>query len=282
MPILNWTFIREVGPVRWAWRYSVLQFRKRALKKDSRLRLPTGIEIILPKSSQSATEVFVTNARIDWGAEAVFSRFADCHRDFLDIGAHIGYYAAYLSPRVRQVYAFEPSSRVLPALRANASQTTNITVIAAAVSSSEGVAEFYQGANSATGSLDPIGGDSNKVLITSVDAFVASHPGTHIGLIKTDVEGHDLKVLFGAENTLANHQPLVLTECEYSPDLSHLCSRNGYRISAFFRNPKSQKICFKELASGDLDRRRYKMLFLVPPHLQAAFQELYYDDPCSA
>ena len=274
MAILNWAFIRQVGPLRWTLRYSVLLFRKRVLKIDSRLRLPTGMELILPTTSPSATEVYVTNANIDWGAEAVFARFAELHRDFLDIGSHIGYYASYLSPCVRQVYAFEPNPRVLPALHANASRANNIAVIAAAVSSSEGAADFYAGGNSATGSLNPHGGISERVVTTTVDAFVALHPGADIGLIKTDVEGHDLNALLGAENTLANHQPLVLTECDYSPELLHLCRRHGYGVFAFLRDKEALTTRFQELISHNVERHAYKMLFLVPSRLDAEFRKL--------
>jgi hypothetical protein len=82
--MINWNFVREVGPFRWALRYGSLQFRKRILKRDSRLRLPTGLEIVLPRQSATSTEVYATNANVDWGAEAIFARFSDPERDFLD------------------------------------------------------------------------------------------------------------------------------------------------------------------------------------------------------
>ncbi len=112
--LINWQFIREVGPLRWVLRYSVRQFRKRVLRRDCTLRLPTGLTMVLPRQSTSATEVYLTRANTDWGSEAIFTSFAVSTRDFLDIGSHIGYYAAYLSPRVRHVYAFEPNPRILP------------------------------------------------------------------------------------------------------------------------------------------------------------------------
>ena len=90
----NWNFVRQVGILPWALRYTKGQFYKRILRRDCQLRLPTGNLISLPRQSASATEVYVTNADVDWGAEALLARFADSKRDFLDIGSRIGYYAA--------------------------------------------------------------------------------------------------------------------------------------------------------------------------------------------
>ncbi|HEX3435452.1 MAG TPA: hypothetical protein VHT24_01695 [Pseudacidobacterium sp.] len=104
--MVNWVFIRQVGPVQWATRYSSLQFRKRILKKDSYLKLPTGLTLLLPRQSGFSTEAFVANANVDWGAESILLKFADRDQDFLDIGSHIGYYSAYLAPCTRRVYSF--------------------------------------------------------------------------------------------------------------------------------------------------------------------------------
>ena len=152
MPSLG--FIREVGVARWMTRYAVRQFTKRILKRDNRMVLPTGAEIILPRQSGNATEVFVTKGNIDWGAEALFARFADRNRDFLDIGAHIGYYALYLSPCVRKVYAFEPDPRNISGLTANARLRDNVAVVQMAVSSGDGIGSLHIGQGTAVSSLE--------------------------------------------------------------------------------------------------------------------------------
>src|SRR6185437_434806 len=131
---MNLDFIRQVGPLTWAFRYARRQFRKRVLRRDSHMRLPTGLKMLLPRDNPHATEVFVTGANVDDGSEALFSRFASTESDFLDIGANAGYYSMYLAPIVRRVYAFEPDPRNLPALSANAAIATNVVVCSKAVS----------------------------------------------------------------------------------------------------------------------------------------------------
>jgi FkbM family methyltransferase len=221
--------------------------------------------------SQSATEVYVTGASIDWGAEELFTRFADPKRDLLDIGAHIGYYSVYLAPRVRQAYAFEPDPRNLPGLRANATIAGNVEVIAEAVSSSDGVARLHVGGGSAITSLEGDGsGPTLEVPTVRIDTFCAARPKIDVGLIKTDVEGHDLQALQGSRQTVVRCQPLILTECSSHAGLEALCREWGYSIFAFTRDARTMAVSFQRMAGADSQTRWFKMLFLVPPRLDAA------------
>jgi FkbM family methyltransferase len=278
--MLNVKFIRQVGPVKWLYRYSWLQVRKRLFKSETRLRLPTGGFLTLPKHSGGATEVFVTNANIDWGSEALFARFADQKRDFLDLGSHIGYYSVYLAPRVRRVYAFEPDSRNLASLQANAAAAENIEVIQMAVSSYDGVSLLQVGGGSTDSSLvDAAGGEAVvNVKVTTIDSFLNSRNDTDVALIKIDIEGHDLKALQGMHQTIADHQPLILTESVLDSDLREICTSWGYRIFAFVRDRKTLQTNFREL-SESLDDPWCKMLFLVPKHLVATFSQIAAENP---
>ena len=269
--MVNRAFIQEVGPFRWLLRYGRLHFRKTILKRDSTLRLPTGVRIILPRQSRNSTEIYVTNANIDWGAEAIFARFAHPQRDFLDIGSHIGYYAAYLSPCVRRSYAFEPDARNHPGLYKNAGLVGNVEVVEMAVSSVDGTADFHAGQGSAVGSLNDVGGPTTKVRVITIDTFVANHEGIDVGLIKTDVEGHDLEALRGMQGTVTAFQPLILTECELTTALADLCAQWRYSIFAITRNTATRRSRFMELSASDRDNLHCKMLFLVPQILKPEF-----------
>jgi FkbM family methyltransferase len=272
----NLVFIRAVGPFKWFTRYSWLLLRKRILKLDSRLRLPTGTWMVIPRHSRSSTEAYVTNGNMDWGSEALFAKFADPNRDFLDIGAHAGYYSSYLSSRVRNVYAFEPDPRNIPALRSNAQLAGNVEVIEKAVSSENGTATFSIGANSETSSLaaDSTANSSITVDVTSIDTFVAEHPGIDAAVIKTDAEEFDIEVLRGMEGLVARNQPLILSECGYNHLAREICDRWNYKVFGFIRDRATLKISFVEFVSSDSERNWHKMLFLVPAHLTPAFSQL--------
>jgi FkbM family methyltransferase len=232
--------------------------------------------MVLPRHSQSATEVFVTNANIDWGSEALFARFADRGRDFLDIGAHVGYYSAYLSPCVRRVWAFEPDPRNVSSLRSNASLAGNVEVVESAVSSRDGFASLRVGQGSEVSSLveDAAGERALNVKVTTIDSFVAARPDIDVGLVKTDVEGHDLEALRGMHSVVDHFQPLILTECEHTVELRELCGRWNYRIFAFTRNRKTMKVRFQEIMVTDLQNPWCKMLFLVPRHFCTDFSDI--------
>jgi FkbM family methyltransferase len=274
--MVNLGFVKQVGVLKWVSRSAILFTRKRLLKSDTRLRLPSGATIILPRRSASASEVYVTNADIDWGSEALFARRASARRDFLDIGAHIGYYSVYLSPLVRHAYAFEPDPRNLENLRANARLAGNVEVVDMAVSSRDGSARLHVGQGSAVSSLegDHESGEEIEVKTVTIDSFAASLPGIDVGLIKTDVEGHDLEALRGMCKVVARCQPLILTECPYTPELDALCRDWDYHTYAFTRDRRTLQTRFQKMSNGDLRDQWYKMLFLVPSHSGAEFARL--------
>jgi len=271
--VLSFSIIRDVGPLNWITRNCIYQFRKRILGRETSFRLPTGATITLSGHKGNGV-LYLTQGNIDWGSEAILARFADGGRDFLDIGSHIGYYAAYLAPRVRRVYAFEPNPSNLPALYKNAQLATNIQVVEMAASSRDGEANFFCGRNSSVSSLNSVGGRVLKVAVTTVDTFVRNNPGIDVSQIKIDVEGHDLEVLHGMDATIRTFQPLILTECEWSERLTDLCSQWEYSVFAFTRDRKTKKLTFRELRGNDAAKYWCKMLFLVPLCLRTAFSDL--------
>jgi FkbM family methyltransferase len=211
---------------------------------------------------------------MDWGSEALFAKFADRSRDFIDVGAHIGYYSVYLSPLVRRAYAFEPHPRNISGLQMNAGLAGNIEVMQMAVSSRKGHARLHIGKGSAVSSLEGNGEETIDVAVTTIDEFIADRPIVDVALIKTDIEGHDLEALRGMRATVARSQPLIVTECEISTELSNLCAEWRYLIFAFTRDRATLKTKFRRLSSVEAARAHWcKMLFLVPPRLAASFSE---------
>src|SRR5262249_15710270 len=101
----------------------------------------------------------------------------------------------------------------------------------------------------------------------SVDTFVAEHPDIDVGLIKTDIEGHDLQALKGMDRTVKRFQPLILSECGTEPELPSLIRDWDYRIFAFVRDRKTFSVSFQELTAKTLQTAWYKMIFLMPARI---------------
>ena len=263
---MNTAFIKEVGPLRWAYRTAIRQFHKRILGRDQRMRLPTGEIITLPISDHSATETFITNANIDWGTEALLFSLLQRRGAFIDVGAHIGYYSLYMLPYVTAVYAFEPDPRVRVFLEKNLAGKPNAEVLPLAVSSAPGKARFTLEGNTDVSHLskgNTQAANQIEVEVTTLDAFVASRNLT-VEAIKIDAEAFDTEILQGALTLLAQQRPVVVTEASPDAALFALTAQIAYRVFAFIRHPQTRHRSFAELLPDTATPGETKMLFLVP------------------
>jgi len=263
---MNTAFIKEVGPLRWAYRTAIRQFHKRILRRNQQMRLPTGEIITLPISDHSATETFITNANIDWGTEALLFSLLQRRGAFLDIGAHIGYYSLYMLPNVTAVYAFEPDPRVRVSLEKNLAGKPNAEVLPLAVSSTPGKARFTLEGNTDVSHLSrdqDASANQIEVDVTTLDAFATSRNLT-VEAIKIDAEGFDTEILQGALTLLAQQRPIVVTEASPDASLFALATQIGYRVFAFVRHPSTRHRSFAELLPSVSIPGETKMLFLVP------------------
>ena len=262
----NITFLREVGPVRWVVRTAIRQFYKRVLKKDQRMRLPTGEWIILPINNQFSTEAFITGGDVDWGSEALLKTMLTGRGVFLDIGAHIGYYSLYFLPLSPAVYSFEPDPRARVHLEKNLGGKAKVEIVPSAVGAAAGKASFTQAAEAAFSHLSSAvesGAGQIEVDVVTVDGFVAER-GIEVEAIKIDAEDHDIEVLMGAMQVLEEQRPIVLTEAPADEVLFELTRRARYRVFGNVRPPNPADQYFMEFGVGQPVRGRTKMLFLVP------------------
>ncbi len=140
--------------------------------------------------------------------------------DVLDIGANTGTFAftaKAIQPEAR-VVAFEAIPRIAEFIKRNIEVSVlQVQIVAAAVADEPGELPIHDpgGANAYGASLeaDFLPGEKEvyTVPVTSIDQFCADNDMTPVS-IKIDVEGSEAKVLFGAKNTLAKKQSLVLCE----------------------------------------------------------------------
>lgn len=148
----------------------------------------------------------------------------------IDVGAHKGAYTWWMARAVGpsgRVLAFEPQ----PVLAEKLAAMTHlrlfrrilqpVRVSPLAVSDHLGNATLQvEGPdptpNATLGRLDD-GRELSQhypVATTTLDTWLAEHPGPPPTLIKVDVEGHEAAVFAGAEQTLRRHRPALLFECE--------------------------------------------------------------------
>ena len=239
---MNVAFIKEVGLSRWVIRNCIRQFFKRIARRDHYMTLPTGRRFLLPITSRFATEVFVTGGDVDWGSESLLYSLLSGSGSFLDIGANIGYYAQYIGPKC-EVHCFEPDPRMFAKLRRSVGSEAQVHVVSKAVGAQVGIGRF---------TLEPDGevshlergtdtGTSIDVEIETVDNYVGLH-GLQVQAIKTDVEGFDIEVLRGADTTMRDQRPFVLSEIALSAELSELLLAVRYCAYAYVRQRRSRPL----------------------------------------
>lgn len=143
-----------------------------------------------------------------------------------DIGANIGYYTLLFSKLAGEtgiVYAFEPIKKyyehMLFHLKINKVQ--NVRPEKLILSSTEGKLTIFPGESSAR--IDLPQGDQSAwkkhlqetVETTTLDRYVQKNEIAKLNFIKIDVDGHEVAVLKGAEESIKKFYPVILLEfCE--------------------------------------------------------------------
>jgi len=155
----------------------------------------------------------------EWDVTPVFAGIAQKAQGlFLDVGANFGIYsllACALNPELR-VVAWEPVPFINERMKLNARQNgfgSRIDCRQAAVAEEKGAAVFFAHEDATMGSLSDRSGHGQpfSVPLESVDDVIA--PGTPIGLVKIDVEGHEVGALKGMRRILAESHPPIIFEC---------------------------------------------------------------------
>ncbi|ACI55944.1 FkbM family methyltransferase [Rhizobium leguminosarum] len=135
----------------------------------------------------------------------------------IDIGANYGVYSWFLTKYARDVVAFEPQPNMVAFLKAALGSSVRVEQVA--LSDSAGVAtmripsdHFMDGC--ATIEEQNTLSTQNVEEISVPTRRLDSYQFGPVGFIKIDVEGHELKVLEGAEAILSRDRPNLLIEAE--------------------------------------------------------------------
>lgn len=273
---MNREFILSVGIAPWIYRTFVRQFNKRILGRGLRMRLPTGSIFPIPRDSPVGSAVYITQADVDYGSEALLARLAAGDRGFIDVGANVGYYSAYMAPAVAFVCAFEPDERAFPCLEQLQRLLPRLTAIHAAVSDTDGEGRLSYGACSDVSALAKDNATGKPVRTCTLDSMLPTLPG-RVGAIKIDTEGHELAVLAGADALVARDRPLILLETPIEQSIVNWAADRGYAVGAACKGAPSVGPIFRWFTNPDT--AHVKMVLLAPAEdaaaVTAAAEDLY-------
>jgi FkbM family methyltransferase len=157
----------------------------------------------------------------------------------LDVGANIGYFTGLLALRARHVIALEPNPQLWRLIAGNVEGwpvRDRITLDDRAASRVAGPGTLHLPAgyerNYGIGSLNADGGTvSHQIQLVRLDELIA---GRQVGVLKIDVEGHELAALEGAGESLSAGliRDIVFEELRPLPTpASRLLEATGFQIS---------------------------------------------------
>lgn len=193
-------------------------------------------------------------------------------RNAVDVGANRGVYTCWMAKRAAVVDAFEPQPDLARYIRS--ARLNNVRVHEIALSDQAGTARLLVPSDDALARLassdaadvpdavqaQPELGTTKELPVKTLtlDSFGL----LDVGFLKIDVEGHELAVLRGADETIATNRPIVFIESEArhargapASVIELMRDRHGYRRAAFVRRWK-----IVDLEEFDLQRDQLRFL----------------------
>lgn len=133
-----------------------------------------------------------------------------------DIGANIGNHSLFFRRYYPKVFSFEPNLRTFKVLSLNSELSDNVQCFNVGLSDTERTA--FLNINSANVGGSHLAADESyrsdaqqEIQLKTLDGFSNTFNGK-LGLVKIDVEGHELSVLKGGKEILTHDKPVILFE----------------------------------------------------------------------
>jgi len=162
---------------------------------------------------------------------------------FIDIGANLGRYTLLMARKLKncgRVISIEPESNNVEILKKNVeiNNLKNVIVVGKACSSKNGKSTLYLEGTKYSGGLHSLKRDGchvdKKIIeVEKLDSIVSRLGIKEVGLIKIDVEGSEIDVLFGAKKILKNYHPKIICESlneESEKGITNLLKRYKYCV----------------------------------------------------
>jgi FkbM family methyltransferase len=132
---------------------------------------------------------------------------ASPERLFVDVGAHVGYYAIRLAPRFRQTYALEPNTFNYQGLRLNMRLNKSWNLLALNIGASD---HTGQGLLYCAGGGSTLFNRQEYVKTEDIKLYRLDDLAKSAQILKIDTEGHEVEVLKGAAKLLKTVEAVVV------------------------------------------------------------------------
>jgi FkbM family methyltransferase len=211
---------------------------------DRRLLLRTRLGPVLETSASNASPVIEVFAYGEYELPVDWSRL----RTILDVGAHVGAFAAWSSCHAPEskLVSVEPEPRNFRDLEANVARnglSTRVECMNVAVGPSTGVMELRVPSYRESGSMFATSGATVEVNVVSLDQLLDAAGGT-VDLLKLDCEGAEWSIVNQAAPELWQRVDAMVLECHAAAGQSidgmvELLDVRGFAARVVHRAPSS-------------------------------------------
>ena len=175
---------------------------------------------------------------------------------FIDIGSHLGDWSSCAQILIMKsqaktfghVYAFEPAADSYASLFDRFKSSEIVSVEKLALSDKSGVRNFFicgakTGINSLSEMSDAI--DIEQIYSQRLDDFLVQRQIKQVVFVKSDAEGHDFKIIYGAIDLFKQGRVEVwqfeynhrwISEKSYLKDVFNFIADKPYRLGKLFKN----------------------------------------------
>lgn len=193
----------------------------------------------------------------------------------LDIGANIGNHSLFFSKLFDHVISFEPNNRTFKVLALNADLSKNVLAVNVGIGIEKATLKASVNPLNIGGAAINDSSEANiEFKIVALDEYLKESPSPSISFIKMDVEGHELKALQGASDTLNTHHPILALELHVkkertqSEDILEFLEQMGYKYAHVFRSNilmRSKPAFIKTPINkfSELPRKNHKMVLFT-------------------
>lgn len=250
------SYLRAGGAIPPRAMWAVLELQRRLVPDPSVVRMRLYKKLVVEVDLATAMgRGFYYNGTCEAEIASFLKQTLKPGMTFVDVGANFGEFtllgSALVGPRGR-VFSFECSPTTLPSLRRNLelNRPSNVTVVAAALSDTDGHVTFYPGSekDSGSSSLTPPHdhkGQTVTVESMTLDSLARREKLDRVDVIKMDVEGAEWAALRGAAGLLGSPDPPVLV-FEYNEviarrsgwqldDVKDLLERHNYKLHSLHK-----------------------------------------------
>jgi len=276
---MNILFAKQIGIINFFWRGLKIKFIKKIVKEKFIYQVITKNNYNIHKWDPSATEVFMTQCFSDWGNEYLFLDSIRGRKNcyFLDVGCHSGYFPTLFKDYFEKIIGFEPSKKCINILEDLNNEKfsyhycfvgyTNMTVSGG---DSETGYSFYN-RNSNHKQIN-----FKQLSQITLDHFCNSKKINDITAIKIDVDGIDLKVLYGAKEIIKSNRPSILIE-NYTRELFDFFKDLNYSyVSIVSSKEKTYNLSLEEFKSFD-QNKWVKMMCCIPNEYKKNYESSFFE-----